>query len=1276
MRLIRIKSIYYIRVVSLFIFFVFCYSIDTSSQPDVRFRKLNISLSDNSVHCIFEDHKGFMWFGTESGLDRFDGIKVTSYSIIIGNDHSISNNKVKHVFEDSKKNLWVGTANGLNLYSRAKDSFIRYYFKGDEKNKVLCNNINTIIEDVEGAIWLGTHGGVCLVDKENKQIVPFKKFTGSNTEIGHEIIQTLMQDNQKRIFAGSMEGNIYQYEKQTGRITKYLFDNGKVELDIALQIFDINQTEDGIIWINTIGGGLFKVKKMKDGHIWYDNFRHNPDDKNSLINDNLQAICFDNKGDFWLSTVNGGLNKYDSRKNIFIKYQYDPFNSSSISGNSVWDMFIDSKDRLWVSVFNSGINIADKSTEKFVSYKRDFSDNSLTHSSITAFVEDFDKNMWIATDGGGLDFWDRKTDKFVHYRHKKNDPGSILSDVILSLFMTKKGDLWAGSFEGGISVLERGKTKFKHITQAHGLPPGHIFDILQGKDDIIYIGGYYGGLSLYNERTKKIANYKHNKGDSGISDNRIVKLCLDSDNDLWIGFAEKGVDLMTYDENGELQFTNFSHEPNDPFSLSDNSIMTIFEDSKKNVWIATRGGLNKFNKKTQKFVGYSKQNGFPHSTIVGIQEDNNGKLWVSSLNGLSCFDPETEEIKNYAIDDGLQGMLFNNRSAYNTNKKGEMFFGGDNGFTVFHPDSLQYDNDFPRIYFSDFKIFNKRVEIGAKGSPLKSHIRETKEITLSYKQSIFTIEYIALNYSHTKKTQYAYKLDGLETKWNYVGSKRTATYTNLDAGEYTFRVKSTNNEGDWNEECTMLKITITPPFWETWWFVAIELFVIIFGALVFYRIKINNIKTHNEKLEALVKERTLELSETNTSLEEKQEEILKQNEELGLHRNHLEDLVEERTNELLVAKEKAEESDKLKTSFLTNMSHEIRTPLNAIVGYSSLLEDSGFDTEANPEFINYIRKNSDLLLDLVDNILDLAKIETTKLQVERKIFNVSDFLNDVYTYWNLNNYSLQVKLRQIDNEYAKGLFINSDKYRIRQILNNLVSNALKFTEEGYVDIGCKTGENTLTFYVKDSGIGISARNCKVIFESFRKIEEDKAKLYRGTGMGLAISRRLSEIIGGRLWVDSKPGEGSIFYFSLPYNPNDSRENKKSKSKQSKTVLDWKGKRVLIVEDDRASMLYLKQVLKKIKVEASWVINGKAAVELFQTGEKFDLVLMDIKMPILDGYEATMLIKEISPNQVIIAQTAYAKGGSEKSLMEAGFDGFLSKPIKSRHLLNLLEKYFN
>jgi len=1089
----------------------FYYSVSLYSQTDnIKFAKLNISLSDNNVHAILEDSKGYMWFGSESGLDRFNGTDVTAYSKVIGDKNSLSNNKVLCIFEDSKNNLWIGTAKGLNLYNWDQDVFIQYYFNRDEKRSVLYNNINDIIEDADGTIWLGTKGGVCILEPEKNQFTSFQKFTNSTKQLGNENTLTLIQDKKKRIFAGTFFGNIFKYEKKTGQITEYFFDNGKKELDEGFQVYDIHQTNDGLIWICTTGIGFFKVKKMEAGHIWYENYRHHPENANSLSNDNIECFFTNNNGELWIGTVNGGLNKFDYNKNLFTRYKYNPNEPNSISGNSIWEIFIDSKKRLWFAIFNSGINLVDESKEKFVAYKHNrFINSSLTHSSITAFIEDSIGNMWIASDGGGVDYWNRKTDEFIHYRHNENILGSLGSNAALCFLQTSSGDLWVGNYAGGINILEKGKTEFTHLTTTDGLPSNNIYTIVQGEKNTIYIGTYNGGLSVYNEKTKQFTNYQHNPEDKrSISNNHITVLYFDGDKKLWIGSNDYGLDLLEIDENGKARFTNFNNDPDNPKSLSHNTVLAINEDEKNNLWIGTRGGLNKFNKKTREFKLYNKSDGLPNNTIVGLQKDDNGKLWISSLNGLSRFDPENETVENYDVDDGIQGNKFNNRSSYYTNKKGEMFFGGNDGFTVFHPDSLTYDTNFPNVYFSDFKIFNKEVEIGVKKSPLKYQISETNEITLSHKQSVFTIGYVALNYSHPEKTKYAYKLEGFETDWNYVGTKQTATYTNLDAGEYIFRVKSTNNEGEWSSESTDLIINVTPPFWKTWWFLLIVILAFVLSLVTFYYVRVWQIRARSILLVKLVRQRTLELNTKNKLLSEQSKELLEQKDELV-------------------------NLNSLKDKFFSIIAHDLRSPFNALMGLTKLLKSKfrTMDDQKKESIIEALSESLSSVYSLIINLLNWSSTQRGEIKISPEKLNLNSLLNENI---NLVTSQLNAKKIKINTNFESSEFITLfDPDILNTVVRNLLNNAVKFTSEsGTIEIGFSTQIKKMLIWIKDDGVGIPTDILSSLFNSNTHITTYGTNNEKGIGLGLIICKEFVEKHGGRLWVESEREKGSTFFFNL------------------------------------------------------------------------------------------------------------------------------------------------
>jgi len=1086
-----------------FFILIIYYSASLYSQSaNIKFKKLNVSLSDNNVHAIHEDSKGYMWFGSESGLDRFDGTDVKAYSKFIGDKNSISNNKVLCIFEDSKSNLWIGTAKGLNLYDRDKDIFIQYYFNKDEKKSVLYNSIT---EDGDGTVWLGTKGGVCILEPEKNQFISFQKYTNTENDIGKENTLTLLQDVKKRIFAGTILGNVFQYKKETGQVIEYLFDNGKKELDAEFQVYNISQTNDSLIWICTTGIGFFKVKKMENGHIWYENFSHQPYNDNSLSHNNIESFFANNNGELWIGTVNGGLNKFDYNKSKFTRYTYNPNEPNSISGNSIWEIFIDSKDRLWLGIFNSGVDLVDKSTDKFTSYKHNkLRNNSLTHGSITAFAEDPIGNMWIASDGGGVDYWNRKTNEFIHYKHNENNPGSLSGNAALCFLQTASGSLWVGIYARGIDILEKGKNQFKHLTMADGLPSENIFSIVQGEKNMIYIGTYNGGLSVYNEKTKQFTNHKYNPKDTNsISNNHITVMYFDSSKKLWIGSNDNGFDLMEIDENGKARFINFNNDPDNPNSLSDNTILAIVEDKKNNLWIGTRGGLNKFNIKTGEFNLYSKHNGLPDNTIVGLQIDSKGKLWISSLNGLSRFDPETGKIENYTVNDGIQGTKFNNRSSYYTNKNGEMFFGGNNGFTMFHPDSLEYDISFHKVYFSDFKMFNKKVKIGAEDSPLESQISETKEITLSYKQSVFTINYVALNYSQPEKTKYAYKLEGFETEWNYVGVQQAATYTNLDAGEYIFRVKATNNEGEWEEDSTDLKITITPPFWKTWWFILIEVVVVVMSLITFYYIRVRQIRTRNILLEKLVKKRTIELNKKNKLLSEQSKELVDLN--------------------------------SLKDKFYSIIAHDLRSPLfSALMGLTRLLKNKFYSIDDNSKE-NIVEATSNSISSVYNLLVDLlnwSRSQRGEITFNPEKLNLNSLLNE-----NIKLVNIQLKTKRIrlitkfeSNEFT-ALF---DPNLLNTIVRNLLNNAIKFTNEnGFIEIGFSMQNKKLLIWIKDNGVGITEEILDKLFINNAHITTLGTNNETGTGLGLIICKEFVEKHGGKIWVESEFEKGTTFFFNLP-----------------------------------------------------------------------------------------------------------------------------------------------
>ncbi len=620
----------------------------------------------------------------------------------------------------------------------------------------------------------------------------------------------------------------------------------------------------------------------------------------------------------------------------------------------------------------------------------------------------------------------------------------------------------------------------------------------------------------------------------------------------------------------------------------------------------------------------------------------------------------------------MQSKVFNRWSFFKSNT-GEMYFGGINGFNVFHPDSIKDNSSIPPVQITEFLLFNKPVIIGAKDSPLKKHISQTDTLILNYDQSLFTFRFVALNYIYGEKSQYAYMMEGFDKDWNYIGTERRATYTNLDPGEYIFRVKASNNDGIWNETGASIHIVILPPWWNNILFkIALGVFLLA-GSISFYRIRLNKLKKEQQVLERKIKERTVELSDANAQLEERKEEITLQNEELSRHRNHLEQLVQERTIELEAARIKAEESDRLKSAFLANMSHEIRTPMNAIVGFSTLISEEDITTSERIEYADIIKDNSDTLLVLINDIIEISLIEANQLRMTKSNFNASAILLQLENYFSLKN-NKGIDLNYVNKKDDTKLVLNNDPTRFRQVFSNMLDNAFKYTESGNIWFGYEIQDDQVQFFVSDTGIGIASSDFKNIFNYFHKLERKDSKLYPGAGIGLSLSRKLIELMGGEIWLESEAGEGSAFYFTLPYSADKVSLLPKSK-KESRRIHKLENTKIIVAEDEPNNYKLIEKILQPTKAAIIWARNGKEAVDYVRKHPKIRncIILMDIKMPVMNGIQANEEIKKINKHIPVIAVTAYAYANDKSEIMQHNFIDYIVKPLKPRRLIESINK---
>jgi signal transduction histidine kinase len=806
-----------------------------------------------------------------------------------------------------------------------------------------------------------------------------------------------------------------------------------------------------------------------------------------------------------------------------------------------------------------------------------------------------------------------------------------MSNTVLAICQDKKDNLWLGT-NIGIDYFYIKENKFIHFDQ----PPGQKYGGVNEQINTIYIdsknrvlaGSALSGLLLFSETDSSFNLY-----DQRIPTGPIQTIYEDRFNNLWLGGSNR-LYIIISRKDAIIHY----HNKNSPIN---NDVLNIYADDDDDIWITTTKGLFRFinginNPFHPNFKGYNISNGFPLKQLV-----------------------KTED-KQY--------------------KSGKIYIGGTEGLVYFKPQEIVDREYVPRAFISGLKIFNQSVgihDIIEKRQILSKPIYLTDNLTLTHKHYIFTLEFGSLEYLHPQDTKFQYILEGFEKEWNTVtSSNSSATYTNLPSGNYNFKVKTQTNDGVWNENPAILKIRILPPFYKSCWFITVCILIIASVFTLFYRIRVIKLKNQQIWLQQLVKEKTSEIAEANKQLAIKQEEIIRQNEELKIHREHLEKSVAERTQELEAEKMKAETSDKLKSAFLANMSHEIRTPMNAIIGFSSILKEVVVPSPEQNEYINLIQKNSESLLNLINDILDISMLETDQLVLNKTHFDVNEVLHDLEKYYQLQS---RKKLKINFNQNDKNINLYNDKERFKQIFTNLLDNAVKYTEEGSIQFGYSVKEQTIEFYVSDTGIGIDEEDYEAIFKRFIKIEKSFTNLYRGAGIGLTISKALVEAMEGKIWIKSEKGKGSTFYISLPYNITSQSEHESINSKISNSKLNnlnLEGHTLLIAEDEEDNYFILERALKPTKASLKWFRNGLELVNFIKAEKEIQnsLVLMDIKMPVMNGIEALNAIRKIYKDLPIIAVTAYALKSEIKKMKDMDFTDLIIKPFNISMLIAKLKKY--
>ncbi|MBN1415895.1 MAG: response regulator [Bacteroidales bacterium] len=1257
-------------------------------NPDFEFDHFstNEGLSNGYVTSILQDNRGFVWIGTLNGLNRFDGLSFKNYLFDSRDSTSISSTAITSLIEDSLHNLWIMTSHFFCLYNANTDNFSRKTLKHDDV-RFDYPYISGAFIDSRGYMWLGSFGIIYRfkIYDNPKLAGPFIEadtFLLNEPDMGQANLTSVgsfIEDEKGVIWICSYSNNLFYFDEKQKSFIAYPIDHPDRK-HFTNTHKSMIQDRDGNFFITIDWNGLL---------VWYrdeNRFKlYKSDGTDNNPNDNLLFGLFEhNDGTIWVGgRDNGGINIFDKRTEKFSYCLHDESNVYSLNTNKIGVIYQDNSGTFWIGGVN-GVNKYSPGGKKFRRYFRNNRPDGLSLNNVLCFAENKDGNIWVGTDGGGLNLMNRKTGKFTRYMNEPGNNESLSSNTIISLCKASDGMLYLGTFNGGLSVWDgrRFKAYMPDPDDPCSISSQHIWYVFEDSKRNLWVATLQDGLDILDRKTGRFYNYLHKFRDStSLVNNSIVSMFEDSRQNLFIA-AYDGVsviDLKQYDFSRlpqPIKFRNLLHDPENPNSLSSTGVFCVIEDKQHNLWFGTMaGGLDKYDPRTGEFTNYSDKEGLPGNAVSSILIDDENILWLATNKGLARFNPDTKEIRVFDQSDGLQNSNFHGL-AYKA-KDGEMFFCGLDGFNSFYPDKIKYNTTRPPVIITGLRIFNRTVHVNEKINNrivLPNDISVLKELVLTYREDFFEIEFVALDYTLPVKNQYAYMMEGFDRDWIYCGSRREASYTNLNPGEYIFRVKASNNDGYWNEEGTSLEITILSAWWNTLLFKVLLIVVAVMIVLSVYRMRISMLNRQKHILENTVAKRTEELSGAVALLEEKQEEITIQNEELQRHRNELEKLVDERTIELKTAKERAEESDRLKSAFLANMSHEIRTPMNAIVGFAELLNDDDVSAHERDSFIKTIKNNSDSLLALINDILDISIIEVNQLVLHKEKFCVDDILLELRTYYDLkNNKNLYIHYANHDLSKRK-TYLYNDPVRFRQIMTNLINNAYKYTDHGYIKFGYIREKDFIRFYVEDTGIGISVENQDKVFNYFNKIEPNTDKFYQGTGIGLAICKKLVEMMDGEISVTSELNKGSVFSFTLPVSVSEQMPDQRAIPAQPERTLQFST--ILVAEDEVDNFYLMERLLKKTGAEIVWAQDGEEAVRYIREKGRYKkcLVLMDIKMPRMNGYEAAEQIKAMDKNIPVIAVTAYAQEDDKIRILQKGFDDYIAKPIDKDKLYWVIASY--
>jgi signal transduction histidine kinase/ligand-binding sensor domain-containing protein/CheY-like chemotaxis protein len=1320
-------------------------------------------LSQSTVMSFLQDSQGYLWLATESGLNRYDGYSIHEYRRERGNEYGLANDYIWSLAEDGSGDLWLGTyGGGVARWDRKTDRFQHFRHDPLDAASLSSDNVRTLLIDRVGRIWAGTEKGLDVLEPQSRQVRHFRHLEGDSRSVVSDNIFALHADSSGQIWVGTDSGLSFYDSAKDGFVT-YDLRAGEVTAP-EVRVRAIRSDREGMLWIGTLDSGLIRLEPQTRR---VTRFHHDAAIAGSLSNDRVLALLEDDVQRLWIATADG-LNLFDRRSQHFVRYGRDADNPQSLRNNDIMSLYQDRGGVLWVGTRAGGASHWNPRSWALGHHLSPLTRNV----AVNTFAESGGGALWVGTSAGLVEIENSSRRE----RRLGQDAGKpVLPDErVMALLHDRGGSLWVGTMAGGLVRFDAAGGAARVYRYAASdpasLPADGIMSLYEDRSGQVWVGSFGGGLARFDPKSGGFVRYPFGREDStGLSNGRASSMVEDPHGNLWIGSVGGGLALL---DRRSGRFYHYRRRDRDPASLSDDTVYSLHVDARGEVWVGTAGGGVDHvigSSKDPAGVRFESPQGLAemrNQVVYGIESDAAGRLWMSTNNGLVRFDPRTRSMKVFHEAHGLQAEEFN-FNAHFRGRGGTLYFGGNNGFNAFAPDVEPAAAPAPRVVLTSATILDRALapsELPGPGRPL----------VLAHGDKLVTFRFSALDFTASENNRYLYRLEGFDAGWNNVGGQRSATYTNLDAGNYVLRVRAANADGVWNTEGLAIPVHVAAAPWDT------PLAKALYAAVVLLTLG------YLWQLHRRRRERELRYS------------------------RELEETVRTRTHELEERNEQLQVLSRAKSDFLARMSHELRTPMNAVLGMSELLLDMP-TPPAQRRFVEGIHRSADSLLGIVDDVLDFSKIEAGRLQLAPVDCDLTELVEQTAEMLAARAAAKAVEVL-CDCPAHPLPRVLADAVRLRQVLVNLGGNAVKFTEAGEVKLRLvpldrSDGVLRVQLEVADTGIGIEPQNQSRIFEEFAQEDASTTRRFGGTGLGLAIVRQLVELMGGRLSLTSAPGVGSTFSFELtlplanpaaqlPLPPSDLRGlrvlvaegNASVRALIARAVASWgadavcvptlqeaagelraaaynavviddsssrlavqklfepllrqrvarprvirirnfvslrpgetepepwfdaeltrplrlmelygtlSGRlgtgsdapltdahaspfapldgRVLVVEDQELNREVVDGMLKSFGLEVDAAEQGRQALAKLAAG-RYDVVLMDCQMPVMDGYSATRELRRLESGHAhtpVIALTADMTDAARDACFAAGMDDYIGKPFGRATLHAVLSRW--